>query len=137
MDITQAIQRIQYHWRTVEGMRPDAAPNEPTDTLDPLPHVNTYEAMIETDVSQMYSGSFAPQKGIIRSDLHLSRTNLAKTIQLGRAMCKEFQQAIQDDPNLNGTLLIVTLMRSTFMTFEFGGITTLGYRVELEYISEL
>lgn len=137
MDITQAIQRIQTHWRTVEGIRPDAAPDEPTDTLDPLPHVNTYEAVIETDVSPMYAGTFAPQKGIIRSDLHLSRTNLAKTIQLGRAMCKEFQQAIQDDPHLNGTLMIVTLIRSTFMSFEFGGITTLGYRVELEYISEL
>lgn len=137
MDITQAIQRVQVLWRQVEGVRPDAAPNEPTDSADILPRVLTYEATSETDISQMYSETFAPQTGTIRSDLMLSRVNLDKAIAQARAMVKAFLLLLKDDPNLNDTLLITSPVHATFMTFDLGGLTLIGYRIDIDYQSEL
>lgn len=137
MDIESAILQIQYHWRTIEGIRPEAAPDEPTDKADPLPKVLTYEAVSTTDVAQMYSSAFAPQTGTIRSDLHLSRTELEKSVPLARKMVKAFLRKLMADPHLGGYLMITSPIRATFMSFDFGGITTVGYRVEIDYLSEL
>lgn len=137
MDISDAIARIQYHWRLVQGIRPNAAPDEPYDKPDPLPCVFTYDAFSEYDTSQMYSGSWLPSKGTIKSDLHLSRTMLAASIKLGRAMIKDFMQRLQDDPNLNGAIMITSPVRCQFMTFTYAGIDTIGWRVEIDYTFEL
>jgi len=137
MDITQAIQAIQVIWRNVEGIRPDAAPNDPSDKAEPLPRVLTYEATSETDVSQMHGDTWAPQTGTIHSDLMLPRTELGASTARARAMVKEFLLAMKANPNLSGTLMITSPIRARYMSWDFGGTTVIGYRIEIEYEGEL
>lgn len=137
MDNTLAIQRIQTHWRAIEGIRPESAPDEPTDAAEPLPRVLTYEAVSESDPSEMYGDEWADATGTFRSDLFVSRTGLADAIARGRKMCKAFQERIRNDPNLGGAVMIVRKVRATFMTFNYGGVDYLGYRVDCEFESEL
>lgn len=135
MDVTSAINRVQALWLTVSGVR--AAPAEPPEKLDPLPMAVTFEHSGELDVAPMYAGSFAPQTGTLWSELHVSRADLPRAIRSGMSFRDEFLRALQADPNLNGTIMIISPVRWTFLPMEWNGIQTVGYRFEIDFSSEL
>lgn len=137
MDITDAIVAIQVHWRAVDGIRQGAAPDEPDDSVGIFPRVLTYDAYNETDISKMYSGTWSEQKGTLRSDLLLSRTNLKGVTKQGRDMCRTFLLRLKDDPNLGGTIMMASPIRCSFMTFRYAAIDYIGWRVEMDYQLEL
>lgn len=134
-DITEAVGRIQELWLEVPGVR--AAPDYPPEKLDPFPIAVTFERFGELDNAQMYSGSFAPTRGTIWSDLHIQRTSLPLSIKAAMSFRDAFLRKLMGDPDLADFVMVVRTVRWTLQPLEWNGIPTTGYRFELDFVTEM
>ena len=134
-DVTSAINALQDMWLGITGIR--FAPDTPPDALGAFPFVVTYERSGELNPSEMHSGNFAPQKGQIWSDLHMARKDLPRDIAKVMTFRNLFLDALRDDPNLSGYVMMCTRVSWTLTPMVYNGVDTIGYRFVLEFDTEL
>jgi hypothetical protein len=136
MDIDLAIAHVQDLWTEIHGIR--SAPSAPPESINEDPIAITYE---KSGTAAMDKGwSWGAQTGIIWSELHVSRQDLAQTIKRLAAFRNLFLRKIWNDPNLGGTVMIVRTVSWEMGPDTWGEenpVSTMRYRFVLEVELEL
>lgn len=135
MDITDAINYVQDLWLTISGVK--AAPDVPPESINQFPIAVTYEQSGNVVISDMYSGSWGEETGVIVSELHLTRQNLPTAVGAAMAYRNAFLNKLRAAPNLNGTVMMIERLEWQFGKLEYGEIETLGYKFEIGVKLEL
>ena len=127
MSLATAIAAVQTVAASVSGIK--QAPANPPEQSSMFPFSVCY-ARTGTETPQSSGWSVALHTLVC--ELHCQRTVLPQAVAQALPLYEAFAAGILADVTLGGTVQATNQLRYTFGELEYGGIKTIGYRVELD-----
>ena len=127
MSLVSAITAVQAVAAGIAGIK--QAPTNPPEQSAMFPFAVSY-ARTGTETPQSSGWSVALHTLVC--ELHCQRTVLPLAVAQALPLYELFAAAILADPTLGGAVQTTNAMRYTFGELEYGGVKTIGYRVELD-----
>ena len=127
MSLATAIAAVQTVAGAVSGIK--QAPTNPPEQSAMFPFSICY-ARTGTETPQSSGWSVALHTLVC--ELHCQRTVLPLAVAQALPLYEEFAAAILADVGLAGAVQTVNQLRYTFGELEYGGVKTIGYRIELD-----
>ena len=121
-----AIARIQYHARSLDGMR--EAPDYVPESANQFPFAISYYRTGNT----IFEAGWLKGLHTIYSEIHVARQILPSAIRAAMPFYDSLLAALEGDPRLNNTVdTIISPVVHSFGRLEFGGQETIGWRFEI------
>jgi hypothetical protein len=127
MGLRTAIEKMQELTGGLVGIK--AAPVNPPEGAVPFPFAVAYP---RTGTLRLQSATWSNQLHTIWVELHFGRQILPAAIDQALPYVELFQNAVNADPTLGGSVAVVNEVRYTFGKLEWGGVETLGWRFEVD-----
>ena len=127
MTLVTAIAAVQTVAATLSGIK--QAPTNPPESSAMFPFAVTYaSSWNETPQSSNWSVSLHT----LVCEIHCQRSDLSRSVAQALPLYEAFAAAILADVTLAGTVQALNALRYTFGAMEYGGVQTIGYRVEID-----
>jgi hypothetical protein len=127
MTLVAAVTAVQTVARGLTGIK--QAPTNAPESSAMFPFAVCY-ARTGTETPQ--SKGWSVSLHTLVCELHCSRQILPLAIAQALPLYEAFAAAILADPTLGGAVQATNQLRYTFGVMEYGGVPTIGYRVELD-----
>ncbi len=123
--ITTAIQTIA---GALSGIR--NAPSNPPDQVGAFPFAVTYPERGAFTAGSLTKALTAGQHVIV-TEIHVARKDLPRAVAGAIGYADLFHTALQADPTLGGSVLIIDSLTWEFGPLVWGAVETIGYRLRL------
>ena len=127
MSLVTAVARVQVLAGQLAGIK--QAPTSPPEQTSMFPFAVSY-ARTGTETPQ--SDGWSVSLHTLVCELHCQRTVLGLAVAQALPMYEAFAVAVLADPKLAGTVQTVNQLRYTFGQLEYGGVQTIGFRIEID-----
>lgn len=126
-----AVSAIQGIMASLDGIK--AAPENPPEALNVFPFGITYPLRVG---STPMTGSQTMRLNTLVSEIHCARVLLPTAVALATDYGDAFPAAVWADITLGGNCNHVNEVRGEFVTFEYAGVRTIGWRFETDIKQE-
>jgi hypothetical protein len=127
VSLVTAIARVQVLAGQITGIK--QAPTSPPEQAAMFPFTVTY-ARTGTETPQ--SAGWSVSLHTLVCELHCQRTILPLAVAQALPLYEALAVKLLADPTLAGTVQAINQLRYTFGQLEYGGVQTIGYRVEID-----
>jgi hypothetical protein len=125
--LSGAVTRLQAIAGALDGIK--AAPDAPTESSRVFPFAISYPRAVN---ATPVTGGITRRLNTLVTEIHCARVLLPVAVPQATAYGDAFPAAVWDDPTLAGNCNHVNAVRGEFVTFEYAGVTTIGWSFEID-----